>query len=184
MQQQPHLRGRAWPHLDAVPGRRRDQGKQLIDSGPAALDGRLGGKGVHQPRLQIAGVAKVHRRKLFAALIEREKLKIGGCVIQPGHALGRRSPGSGRNYHLEPAKVSPPVAVLAAVVQPENSQRQHAVHSRSRLGLADPDYSLRRCAFEQPPAHISRPKAVLQVHRRAESVHLCPDEMTGQNALQ
>jgi len=93
---------------------------------------------MNQPRVQVAGVAKIHRREFFSALVEREKLEVGGGVVQPGHALGRGAPGSGRHHHLEPAKVPPPIAVLAAVVQPQNPQRQNAVHHGSGLGALTP----------------------------------------------
>ena len=131
---------------------------------------------MNQPGLQVAGVAKVHRRKLFAALVQGEKLEVGGGVVQPGHAFGRGPPGSRRHNHLEPAKVPPSVSVTAAMIQPENPQRQNAGRGGRRLRLADADHRVGSGAAQQPPAHIGRPKAVLQVHRRAQSVHLGADE--------
>ena len=46
---------------------------------------------MNQPRLQVAGVAKLHLRQLLAAFVQREKLEIGGRMIQPGHPLSRGS---------------------------------------------------------------------------------------------
>src|ERR1035437_4131878 len=92
---------------------------------------------MNQARVQVAGVAKIYRRKLFAALVEGEKLEIGGGVVQPGHTLGSRPPSSGRHHDLEPAKVPTAIAVLATMIQPENSQRQNSVNDGTGLGLAD-----------------------------------------------
>ena len=78
----------------------------------------------------------------------------------------------------------PAVAVLAAVVQPENSQRQHAVYHRRRLRRAYADYGLGGGSAQQAATHISRTEAVLQIHCRAQAVHFGTDEMAGEHALQ
>ena len=88
---------------------------------------------MHQPRVKIAGIAKVDWRQFFAAFVEGEELEVGGGVVEPGHALGRGAPGSGGNDDLEPAEVTATVAVLAAMIEPENAQRQNAVNDRSRI---------------------------------------------------
>ena len=184
MQQQPHLGGRTGPDLHPLLRGGRDQRQEPVEAGLAALDGRRSRESMHQPRFQIAGVAEVHRRKLFAALVERKKLKVGGGVIQPGHALRRRSPRPGWNDDLEPAKVPPPVAVLAAVVEPQNPQGKNAVDRGRGFGLAHADDRLGRRAAQQPSAHIGGAEAVLQVHGRAQSIHFGADEGSGQHALQ
>ena len=102
---------------------------------PAALDGRGGREGVDQARLEIAGVAEVDGGELFAALVEGEELEIGGGVVQPGHSFGGGAPGSGGDDDFEAAEVAAGVAVLAAVIEPENAQGENAVDDRRRLGL-------------------------------------------------
>ena len=82
----------------------------------------------YQVRAKIAGIAKVHRGELFAALVEGEELEIGGGVVEPGHALGRGAPCSGGNNDLESAKVATAVSVLTAMIEPQDSQSQNAVH--------------------------------------------------------
>ena len=119
---------------------------------------------MNQPRLQVAGIAKVHGSKFFTALIQREKLEVRGCMVQPGHPLGCGSPGSSRHDHLEPAKVAATIALLPTVVQPENPQRQNAVHNRRRLCFAHADHRFGGGPFEKPPAHVGWAEAVLQIH--------------------
>ena len=52
------------------------------------------------------------------------------------------------------------------------------------LGLAHADHRVGRGPAQQAPAHIRRTKAVLQVHGRTQSIHLCVDESPRQHALQ
>ncbi len=60
-----------------------------------------------QPRFQVAGIAKVHRFKLFAAFVERVQLEIGGRMVEPRHALGGSAPVPCRHNHFEPAEMPP-----------------------------------------------------------------------------
>ncbi len=88
----------------------------------AALERGGRRKCMNQARLEVAGVAKIDRRELFAALVEREQFKIGGGVIEPRHALGGGAPCAGGNDDFEAAEVAARVGVLAAVVEPENAR--------------------------------------------------------------
>ena len=106
MQQQPHLGRGARPHLDPLPRRRREPAPAAVSTPVlAALNGRRRRKRMNQPRLQVAGVAKIHRRQLFAALVERKKLEIRSRMVQPRHPLSSRAPRPRRHNHLQPAKV-------------------------------------------------------------------------------
>ena len=85
---------------------------------------------MNQPRGQVASVAKIHRCELFAALVEREELEIGGGVVEPGHSFRGCSPCSSGQYYLESAKVPTTVATLTAVIEPKDSQCENSVHHR------------------------------------------------------
>ena len=139
---------------------------------------------MNQPRFKIPSVAKIHRFQFFAALVESEELKIGSRVIEPCHSFRCRAPCACRHNHFESAEVPPRIGALPAVVEPQNSQRQNPIHNGSGLGFAYADDRVGGCAAQQPPAHIGRPKAVLKIHRRAESIHLCVEESPCKYTLQ
>jgi len=61
-------------------------------------------KSVNDARVEVARVAKVDGSEFFAALVECEQGKIGGGVIQPGHALRRGAPGACRTITFSPPK--------------------------------------------------------------------------------
>ena len=137
-----------------------------------------------ESRFEVAGVAKVDELQFFAALVERVELKIGGCVIEPGHPLGGGAPRSSGHDDLEPAKVTASVRVLAAVIEPENSKCENAIDHRCRLCLAHADDGICAGAAQQAAAHIGGPEAVLEVHGRAQAINLGTDKTAGKHALQ
>ena len=139
---------------------------------------------MNQARFHVAGVAEVDGGQLFAPLIERVKLKRGGGVIQPGHALGGRTPRPNRHHHLEPPEVAANIAVLAAVVQPEHAEGEDAVDNGAGFSLADADDGLSGSAAQQMAADIGGTEAVFKVHGRAHAVHLETNEVAGQDALE
>ena len=137
-----------------------------------------------QVRTKIAGIAKVHLRELFAALIEGEELEVGGGVVEPGHSLGRRSPDSGVDDDLESAEVTAAVAVLTAMIEPENAESENAVGDRGGFCFTYADDCVSGGSAKQTAAHISRAETVLQVHRRTESIYLGADEAAGEDPLE
>ena len=163
--------------LDASAGRIGNEREKAVDAGLAALQRGGRGKCVNQARVEVAGVAKVDRSQLLAALVESEQCKVGGGVIEPGHALGGGAPGSCRNNHFQPAEVAARVGVVAAVVEPENAQGEDAVDDRCGFGVADPDHRVCGRSFEQAAAHIGRAEAVLKIHGRAHAVNFGADEV-------
>ncbi len=139
---------------------------------------------MNQPRLEVAGVAKIDGLELFAALIEREEFKIRGSVVEPGHALGGGAPRAGRDDDFEPAEVAARVSVLAAVVEPENSQGKNAVDDGRGFRGADADDRVGGCSLEQAAAHVGGTEAVFEIHGRAQAVDFGADEVAREHALE
>ncbi len=129
--------------------------------------------------IEVAGVAKVDRDEFFAALVEGEELKVGGSGIEPRHALGGRAPRARGHDDFEPAEVAAPIAVLAAVVEPQNAQGENAVDGGCGFRLAHADDRVGRGSAQQASAHIGGTKAVLEIHGRAEAIDLRADEVRG-----
>src|ERR1700739_2331064 len=105
-------------------------GQQLqnrVNPGLAASEHRLRRKGVHEAHGLVAAVTKVDGLKFFAAFIEREELKIGGGVVEPGHALCRGAKRSSGHNDLESPEGTACVALLAAMIEPENAEGEDAV---------------------------------------------------------
>ena len=75
------------------------------------------------------------------------------------------------------------IAVLAAIVEPENAQGKDAVDDGSRLRSADADNRIGRSSLEQAAAHIGGAEAVLQIHGGAQAVDLGAEEVTREHAL-
>ena len=115
VKQQSNFGGGAGPNLHSLFCGRRNQSQEAVDASLAALDSRLGGECVDQARLQIAGIAEVYWRELFASLVEGEELKVSGRVVEPRDTLRGGAPCPGGNDDLEAAEVPTPVAVFAAV---------------------------------------------------------------------
>ena len=86
-------------------------------------------------------------------------------------AVVRQAPAG--TIDLEPAEVAARIAVLAAVVEPENAQRENAVDDGGGLRRADADDRIGRGSLEQAAADIGGTEAVLEIHGRAQAVHLC-----------
>src|SRR5580658_1935123 len=105
-------------------------------------------------RLQVARIAEVNRIEFFASFVEGEQLKIGRCVVEPGHAFGSGAPCACRHNHFEPAEVAASIGFLAAVVEPENAESKNTVDHGRGLGLADADYGISRSAAQQAAADI------------------------------
>ena len=110
--------------------------------------------------------------------------KVGGGVVEPGHAFGGGAPRAGRNNDLEAAEVAARIAVLAAVVEPENAEGENAVDHGGGLGLAHADDRIGSRAFEQAAAHVGGAEAVLEIHGRAQAVDFGADEVARQHALE
>ncbi len=142
VEQQSHLGGRTRLDLHTRLCGGRHQRKDTVQSRLAAFDGCLCRKRVHQPRLEVAGIAKVQREKLFAALVQRKKLKLGSRMVKPGHSLRGGATRAGGDNDLEPAKMPAAIPMLATVVQPQNSQGQNAVDNSRGLRLADADHRI------------------------------------------
>src|SRR5579872_4788460 len=94
--------------------------------------------------VEVAGVVVVDRREFLAARIESEELELGGHRIKPSHSLCCGPPVSCRDDHLESAEVTPALTVFAAVVEPEDTDRENAVDGCGRLGIADADHCIGR----------------------------------------
>ena len=88
---------------------------------------------MHQTRGLVAAVAEVDRREFFAALVEREELKVGGGVVQPCHTLGRSALRTFWDDDFESAEVAARVAFLPAIVEPENAEGKENAMRRKRL---------------------------------------------------
>src|SRR5580658_1035703 len=127
MEDQAHFCRGAWTDFDALSCAGWEQIQDRVDAGLATREGCLRGKGVDEAHDLVASVAEVYGREFFAALIEREELKVGGSVVKPCHALGRGLLGAFRNNDFEGAEVAAGVAFLTAVVEPENAQGKDAV---------------------------------------------------------
>ena len=134
--------------------------------------------------IQVAGVAEVNGLQFFAALVQGKKLEVCRGMIEPGHSLGRRSPDSGVDDDLESAEVTAAVAVLTAMIEPENAESENAVGDRGGFCFTYADDCVSGGSAKQTAAHISRAETVLQVHRRTESIYLGADEAAGEDPLE
>ena len=139
---------------------------------------------MHQARLQVAGVAKIDRGQILAAFIEGEELEVGSGVIHPSYAFRGRTPATARHNYLQSAEVAAYVAVLTAIVEPQDAEGEDAVHRGGGFRFADGDDRVGGGSFQQPAANIGRAEAVLQVHRRAEAVNFRSDKGPGKSPLQ
>ena len=97
-------------------------------------------------------------------------------------AVVRQAPG--RHNHLEAAKVAARIGVMAAVVEPENSQSENAVDDGGGFGGADADDRVGRCSLKQAAAHVGGAEAMLEIHGRAQAVDLGADKFAGERAFQ
>ncbi len=161
-----------------------DKREKAGNSGVAALEGGGARKGVYQMRFQVAGVAEVDWGELFAALVESEDFKIGGGVVEPGHALCCRAPCARGNDNFETAEVAASVGVLAAIVEPENAEGENAVDDGSGFGGAYANHGMGRGSLEQTAAHVGGTEAVLEIHGGAQAVDLAAHEMPREDALE
>ena len=183
VEEQADLSGGGGTNLDAVFGRGGEQGEQVIDSLPAALDGGCGTEGMDEARLEVAGVAEVDGGELLTALVEGEELEVGGGVVEPGHALGGGAPGTGGDDDFEATEVASAVAVLAAVMEPEDAKGENAVDDGGGLGLGDADDGVCGGAAEEASADVGGAEAMFEVHGRAQGVDFRADEVAGEHAL-
>ncbi len=72
VKKKPDLSRRVGTNFDALARGSGDERKEPVDSGLAALERGGGRKCMDKARLEVAGVAEVDLRKLFAALVESE----------------------------------------------------------------------------------------------------------------
>ena len=85
---------------------------------------------------------------------------------------------------LEPAEVAARIAVLAAVVEPENAEGEDAVDDGGGFCGADADDRVGGGSVEQAAANVGGAEAVLEIHGRAQAVDLGADEMAREHALE
>ena len=116
--------------LDPLTRGRRHQREKSVDARCAAISRRLPVESMNQPRLKIAGIAKVDQGELFAALVQGIELELLGGVVEPGHSLCRSAPGADGHNHLESAEVATGIAFLSAMIEPENAESENAIDSR------------------------------------------------------
>src|ERR1700739_510495 len=176
-------------------------GQQLqnrVNPGLAASEHRLRRKGVHEARGLVAAVTKVDGLKFFAALVEREELKIGGGVVEPRHALGRGAkgapppqrrrpvagdPGASGNDDLESPEVTACVALLAAMIEPEDAEGEDAVDGGCGFCCAYANDGFSSGAAEQVSANVGGTEAVLKVHSGTKAVDFGAKESASEDAL-
>ena len=73
---------------------------------------------------------------------------------------------------FESAEVPSRIALLTAVVEPENAEGENAVDCGGRLRFADANDRFSSGAPQQPAAHIRGPETMFQIHGRAKAVDL------------
>ncbi len=161
-----------------------NEGEQAGNAGLTTLQRSGVREGVHQARLQIAGVAEIDGQELFTALVESEQFKIRGGMVEPRHALGGGTPCASGNNDFEATEVAARVCVLAAVVEPENAEGEDAVDDGGGFGCADADHCIGGGSLEQTTADVGGTETVLQIHRGAQAIDLRTDELPREHALE
>ena len=154
------------------------------NAGVTTLEGGGVRKGVHQMRLEVAGVAEVDGSELFTALVKSEQFKICGGVVEPGHALGGGAPCARGDDNFEAAEVAARVRVLAAVVEPENAEGENAIDDGGGFRCAHANYGMGRGSLEQASADVGGTEAVLEIHGGAQAVDLRAQEMPCEHAIE
>ncbi len=129
----------------------------------------------------VRGIALL---QLFSPLIQLPKLPLRGVRVQPRHPRQRQRRHPSRHNQLQSLVEPPPIARLAAMLQPQNPQRQNPVDGRLRLFLIHRDHGPRLLSLHQRATRIRRPKALLQVHRGPKCVCLPLRKAPRQHSLQ
>ncbi len=88
------------------------------------------------------------------------------------------------NKNLESLAYSFAGVMFPAIRQPENSQGEHPIDGRLALLGVDPDERPALLPAHQQASRIRGPKAVLQVHGRAQALHFVFVEVTAEQPLQ
>jgi len=110
-------------------------------------------------------------------------LEVRGSMIEPRHSFRGCAPGTGRQDHLETAKVATRMTLFSALIEPENAEGEYAVNHGAGLGLAYSDNGVGCGAFEEATADVGRAEAVLEVHGGTHSIDFRSEEAAGQDAL-
>src|SRR5262249_26043712 len=139
---------------------------------------------MYEPRGLVSTIPEIDRLEFFALLIQREELKVGSGMVEPCHPLRCGAPHTRGNDHLETTEMPTRITLFAAVIEPENAERENAVDCTGGFSLTNAYNSIGSRAPKQPPTYVCRTKAVLEVHGRSESIDLRPDECARENAFQ
>ena len=184
VEKQSHFGGRLDERLDPPARGSRNQREEPVDARRASLPRGLCVEGMHEAGLKIAGIAKVYGQELFTALVEGVELELCRGVVEPGHALGRGAPGARRNNHLESTHVTAAIALLAAMIEPENAERENAIDDRGGLCFRNSDHRVNSGAEMKLAANIGGTEAVLQIHGRTQAVDPGANEVPAKDSLE
>ena len=128
-------------------------------------------------------VRRITQGQLFAPLVQLPKLPLRP-FMQPRHPRERQHPGPTRQHDLQPLHQPFAAALLAAVLEPQNPERQDAVDRDRHFFVVHADDCPGLAALYQQPSRICRPKRPLQVHRRPKRLRLPTLEVSFKRSLQ
>ena len=92
-----------------------------------------------EPRAQISRVCEIAREQLFTRRIQLEEFPLRSVLVEPRHARERERSGAARHDDLQPLVQATSAGLLAAMMQPQDAERENAVDNRRALVLAHAD---------------------------------------------
>jgi len=147
-----------------------EQGFEVGDGCGGAFESGLGIEGVGELDGLVAVVGDGGGGEVVGGGVELEEFPLGEGGVEPGHAGAGGGGGAGGDDEAESVEDATPVAVGAAVVEPEDAEGEGAVDGGGGFVGADAEDGPGGMAMGEDPAGVGGSEAVFEVHGGAEGV--------------
>ena len=151
-----------------------EEGQDLRDSRGEAIESGREVRSVDEAGGEVAGVGGVAAEKIFGVFVEFEELVLCDAWVEPGEAREGGGGGSAGEDDAKPLIQAAPASrggsgVIAAVLEPEDTDGEDAVDGGLGLGGVDGDDGPGLLATGEGSAGVGGAEGALEVHGGAET---------------